>query len=295
VLQNGRGALHAAARHVAAAKALLQLKADVNQQDDVRNDGKPANQPDLHSRFPARAQDGRTPAMAAATVEGGNVYALLLEASALIAIRAKVWPTTLRSSVPPMRVSITAPCCTQDGASAPSLKTRSAPRPLDDVGARLREAAELGDCAEVDRLLDSAGADAMALMDAMDEVREWLPGPRALRARTPHHSVHAGGTACAVPGGSRGPIERCASSAPARGQHPPGEEGALLLMSRVHVGRGQRRSRTSRSAQGGYPPLQIAALFGHAETAELLHRLGVGVNEPDEARRQHDRARALDF
>ncbi len=58
----------------------------------------------------------------------------------------------------------------QDGTTAISLKTGSVPRPLDDVGARLREAAELGDCAEVDRLLDSAGADAAALVNSVDEV-----------------------------------------------------------------------------------------------------------------------------
>jgi hypothetical protein len=45
-------------------------------------------------------------------------------------------------------------------------------------------------------------------------------------------------------------------------------------------------SRTARRTQDGYTPLQTAALFGHSDTVELLHQLGVDVNEPDEVRRR---------
>jgi hypothetical protein len=117
--QSGRSALHAAARgrHLGTVKALVQLKADSNQPDDVRasahargreggragararaggraggrTNGQASRQAaDGSGLSPRSAQDGYTPTMAAAGSGSQDVYHAILEAPSRIATRAKV-------------------------------------------------------------------------------------------------------------------------------------------------------------------------------------------------------------
>jgi hypothetical protein len=70
--QGGASALHAAARErrLDAVKVLVRLKADVNQQDDVRRRWSARSAVDRDAR--GRAQGGYTPVMAATCTVGGK-------------------------------------------------------------------------------------------------------------------------------------------------------------------------------------------------------------------------------